>query len=98
LATGENILSRDVKINEAFLNLSVFSIQDNKVVGGIVRDMFSPEVRNEQIIQRVSEVIDQNLTMVQQIGFLLGEGASKTEAMLNSIAELHRKKKKSNQD
>ncbi len=98
LATGENILSRDVKINEAFLNLSVFSIQDRKVVGGIVRDMFSPEVRNEQIIHRVGEVIDQNLTMVQQIGFLLGEGASKTEAMLNSIAELHRKKKKTNLD
>lgn len=94
LATGENILSRDVKIDEAFLNLSVFSIKDKKVVGGIVRDMFSPEVRNEQIIQRVTEVIDQNLGMVQQIGFLLGEGASKTEAMLNSIIQLHRKKKK----
>lgn len=94
LATGENILSRDVRIEEAFLNLSVFSIRDKKVVGGIVRDMFSPEVRNEQIIQRVTEVIDQNLEMVQQIGFLLGEGASKTEAMLNSIIQLHRKKKK----
>jgi len=94
LATGENILSRDVKIEEAFLNLSVFSIRDKKVVGGIVRDMFSPEVRNEQIIQRVTEVIDQNLEMVQQIGFLLGEGASKTEAMLNSIIQLHRKKRK----
>jgi len=93
LVTGENILSRDVKIDEAFLNLSVFSIKDKKVVGGIVRDMFSPEVRNEQIIQRVTEVIDQNLGMVQQIGFLLGEGASKTEAMLNSIIQLHRKKK-----
>jgi len=94
LATGENILSRDIKIQEAFLNLSVFSIKDKKVVGGIVRDMFSPEVRNEQIIQRVTEVIDQNLGMVQQIGFLLGEGASKTEAMLNSIIQLHHKKKK----
>jgi PAS domain-containing protein len=94
LATGQNILSRDVKVEEAFLNLSVFSIKDKKVVGGIVRDMFSPEVRNEQIIQRVTEVIDQNLGMVQQIGFLLGEGASKTEAMLNSIIQLHQKKKK----
>jgi hypothetical protein len=62
-------------------------------VGGIVRDMFSPEVRNEQIIHRVTEVIDQNLGMVQKIGFLLGEGASKTEAMLNSIIQLHQKKK-----
>jgi sugar diacid utilization regulator len=51
-------------------------------------------VRNEQIIQRITEVIDENLNMVQQIGFLLGEGASKTEAMLNSIIQLHRTKKK----
>jgi len=93
LSTGENILSRDVKVEESFLNLSVFSIKKNKVVGGIVRDMFSPEVRNEQIIHRVTEVIDQNLGMVQKIGFLLGEGASKTEAMLNSIIQLHQKKK-----
>nr|NQU91586.1 histidine kinase [Bacteroidota bacterium] len=94
LATGENILSRDVMIDGSLLNLSVFSIRGHKVVGGIVRDMHTPEVRNEQIIQRVTEVIDQNLNMVQQIGFLLGEGASKTEAMLNSIIRLHEKKKK----
>jgi len=94
LDTGENIISRDVKLDEALLNVSVFSIKEHKVVGGIVRDMFSPEVRNEQIIQRITEVIDENLNMVQQIGFLLGEGASKTEAMLNSIIQLHRTKKK----
>ncbi len=92
LTTGEDILSRDVKIGEALLNLSVFSIKKHKVSGGIVRDMFTPEVRNEQIIRRVTEVIDQNLDMVQQIGFLLGEGASKTEAMLNTIIQLHAKR------
>lgn len=94
LTTGENIISRDVQMEGALLNVSVFSIKKNKVVGGIVRDMFSPEVRNEQIIQRITEVIDQNLGMVQQIGFLLGEGASKTEAMLNSIIQLHKTRKK----
>jgi len=30
--------------------------------------------------------------MVQKIGFLLGEGASETEQMLNSIIESYRKK------
>jgi len=94
LETGENIISRDVQIEDSLLNVSIFSIKKNKVVGAIVRDMFSPEVRNEQIIQRITEVIDQNLEMVQQIGFLLGEGASKTEAMLNSVIQLHRTRKK----
>ena len=82
-----------MEIEESLLNVSVFSIKKNKVVGAIVRDMFSPEVRNEQIIQRITEVVDQNLGMVQQIGYLLGEGASKTEAMLNSIIQLHKTKK-----
>jgi len=41
----------------------------------------------------VSDVIDKNLEMVQKIGFLLGEGASDTEKMLNSIVESFRQKK-----
>jgi hypothetical protein len=40
----------------------------------------------------VTEVIEQNLDLVQQIAFLLGEGAAKTEKMLNSIIESHRSK------
>jgi len=38
----------------------------------------------------VTDVIDKNLSMVQKIGFLLGEGASETEQMLNSIIELYK--------
>jgi hypothetical protein len=40
-------------------------------------------------------VIEKNLGMVQKIGFLLGEGASETEQMLNSIIESYRKRKAS---
>ena len=45
---------------------------------------------------RVSEVIDKNLEMVQKIGFLLGEGASETEQMLNSIIESYKKRSTNN--
>jgi len=47
--------------------------------------MYMPEVRKEEVINRVTEVIEQNLDLVQQIAFLLGEGAAKTEKMLNTI-------------
>jgi hypothetical protein len=53
-----------------------------------------PEVRKEEIVARVTEAIDKNLDMVQQIGFLLGEGASETERMLNSIIQTYKDKKK----
>lgn len=90
----ENIIGRDVSFQEGLLNISVFSLKSNKVVGAVFRDMYVAEVRQEEIIHRVSEVIDENLKMVQQIAFSLGEGASKTEKMLNSIIETYKKVKK----
>lgn len=93
-STGENILNRDIHIEDNLLNLSVFTIRKNKIVGAVFRDMYSPEVRKEEVIKRVTEVIDKNLSMVQKIGFLLGEGASETEQMLNSILELYKMNKK----
>ena len=39
------------------------------------------------MVKRLSEVIDKNLGLAQQIGFILGEGTSETERMLNSIIE-----------
>jgi hypothetical protein len=75
------------------LNISIFPIKKNKMCGAIIRDLYSPEVQGEEVISRVSEVIDKNLEMVQQIGFLLGEGASETEQMLNSIIESYKTKK-----
>ena len=90
----ENIIGRDVTFGEGLLNISVFSLKPNKIVGAVFRDMYVAEVRQEEIINRVSEVIDENLKMVQQIAFSLGEGASKTEKMLNSIIETYKKVKK----
>ncbi len=87
-------MSRDVHFEDKFLNISIFTIKKNKIVGAIVRDMFLPEVQKEEVIRRVTEVIDKNLEMVQQIGFLLGEGASETEHMLNSIIEFHKTSRK----
>lgn len=93
LRQDESIVSRDVKFDDRILNISVFPIRTNRISGAILRDMYSPEVQSEEVIARVSEVIDKNLEMVQKIGFLLGEGASETEQMLNSILEAYRKSK-----
>jgi transcriptional regulator with PAS, ATPase and Fis domain len=93
-STGENIVNRDIHLSENLLNLSVFTIRKNKIAGAVFRDMYSPEVRKEEVLKRVTDVIDKNLSMVQKIGFLLGEGASETEQMLNSILELYKPGKK----
>jgi len=89
LSTNESIENKDVPYKDNKLSVSVFPIRSHKYVGAILRDMYIPEVRKEQIINRLSEVIDENFTMVQKIAFLLGEGAAKTEQMLNSVIESH---------
>jgi ferredoxin len=92
ISSNDDVIGRDVHLNDKLLNVTIFSIKKNKVVGAVIRDMNIPEVRKEEVINRVTEVIEQNLDLVQQIAFLLGEGAAKTEKMLNSIIESHKSK------
>src|SRR5512133_1936531 len=89
----EPVVSKDVHFEDKMLNISIFPIKKNKMCGAIIRDMYSPEVQGEEVTNRVTEVIEKNLEMVQKIGFLLGEGASETEQMLNSIIESYKTKK-----
>ncbi|WP_066628634.1 [Fe-Fe] hydrogenase large subunit C-terminal domain-containing protein [Labilibacter marinus] len=87
LQTGQEIINRDTTVEDVILNVSVFTIKKHQIVGGIIRDLTAPEVRREEIINRARSVIRDNLQTVQQIAFLLGESASKTEKVLNSIIE-----------
>jgi len=94
LSADESVERKDVQYGDGVLNVSVFPLRSKKFVGGIIRDMYMPEVYKEQIITRMKEVIDQNFDMVQKIAFLLGEGAAKTEQMLNAIIESHQSQNK----
>ncbi|MBI9068776.1 MAG: 4Fe-4S binding protein [Salinivirgaceae bacterium] len=87
LSNGDAILEKDLRIEGRFIHLSIFTIQKNKVVCGLFRDMSTPEVRREEVVKRTQKVIKENLSTVQQIAFLLGENASRTESMLNSIVD-----------
>lgn len=98
LTRDDNIVNRDVHFNDILYNVSIFTIRKNKIVGAVIRDLYVPEVRKEEVIKRVTDVIDKNLGLVQQIGFLLGEGASETEAMLNSIIESYQMPEKREED
>jgi len=91
LSSDEPIENRDVQYGDNKLGVSIFPIRSHKYVGGILRDMYTPEVRKEQIITRLTEVVDENFDMVQKIAYLLGEGASKTEQMLNTVIESFKK-------
>ncbi len=87
LTNNKSITNRDINHDGKLLNVSIFVIEKNKIVGAVIRDMSAPEVQKEEVIKRLSDVIDKNLSLVQQIGFIMGEGASETVKMLNSIIE-----------
>jgi hypothetical protein len=90
LAQNESITNRDIRHEGKLLNVSVFVIEKEKIVGAVIRDMSAPEVQKEEVVKRLTEVIDKNLGLAQQIGFILGEGTSETERMLNSIIESYK--------
>ena len=81
----ETQINKDAEIDHKWVNISIFQLIPQKLVGAVFRNLQSKEERPEEIIHRVTEVIEENLRQVQQIGFILGEGAAKTEKMLNSI-------------
>ena len=87
LETGSDIIDKDIRHRKGILHATIFSIEKNSVVGGILEDITEPAVRKEQIIKRARQVIEQNLKTVQQIAFLIGENAAESEITLNSIVE-----------
>jgi transcriptional regulator with PAS, ATPase and Fis domain len=95
LENNKTVQNKDIALDDNLLNISIFPIKRKEIVGAIIRDLYEPAVRKEEVMTRVREVIDKNLEMVQKIGFLLGEGASETEQMLNTIIESFAKERKS---
>ncbi|WP_321289145.1 PAS domain S-box protein [uncultured Sunxiuqinia sp.] len=90
MVSGENMLERDLKIQNRLLHVSVISIYKNRVVGALIRDMSAPLLVREEIISRAQRVNKQNLDTVQKIAFLLGENAAQTEELLNSIIQSYK--------
>ena len=87
LKSGEDILDRDLRFQNTILHTTIFSIEKNCLVGGIIQDITKPAVRKEQVIRKAREVIQKQIATTQQIAYLLGENAADAEITLNSIIE-----------
>jgi PAS domain S-box-containing protein len=90
MVSGENAIERDLRIQNRLLHVSVITIYKHRVVGALLRDMSAPSLVREEIISRAQRVNRHNLETVQKIAFLLGDNASMTEEMLNSIIESYK--------
>ena len=87
LETGEDIIEKDIRIGNKYYVISIMAIQRYKIVCGIIQDMKEKDVQRQMVIERTQEVIKENMLSVQKIAKILGENASYTESMLNSILD-----------
>jgi PAS domain S-box-containing protein len=90
MTSGENSIERDLRVQNRLLHVSVITIYKHRVVGALLRDMSAPSLVREEIISRAQRVNRHNLETVQKIAFLLGDNASMTEELLNSIIESYK--------
>ncbi|MDE6483227.1 MAG: PAS domain-containing protein [Rikenellaceae bacterium] len=84
--SSEELLERDIQVKERMLALTLFRLPGDMICG-VVRNLFLSSVGSGEIVSRSKAVINDNLETVQKIAYLLGQTASRTEAVLNSIIE-----------
>lgn len=90
MTSGENMLERDLEIQNKLLHIAVITLYKNRVVGAVIRDMSAPMLVRDEIIHRARRINKQNIETVQKIAYLMGENAAETEELLNSIIETYR--------
>ncbi len=87
LDTGKDIHQEHYAIGDKVYDISIFTIEDNELIGAVISDVTKSEMDRSKIAQKAREVITKNITTVQEIASLLGEHMVETELLLNSIAE-----------
>jgi iron only hydrogenase large subunit-like protein len=87
LKTGEDIHVEHRLYKGKLFNLSIFSVVKHQVAGAIVTDMTSLHEGRKALARKVREVINKNITTVQEIACLLGEHMVETETILSAVAE-----------
>lgn len=90
LASGDDLLERDLKFQNNLIHVSVVTLYKNRVVGTLFRDMSAPMLQQSEIISRARRINKQNIKTVQKVAYLLGENAAEIEELLNSIIETYR--------
>ena len=87
LQTGNDIRINHYRYEDKLFEIVFFSIDPNEIAGAVILDVTKRELRRDKIAQRANEVIQKNITTVQEIACRLGEHMADTEILLRSIAE-----------
>lgn len=86
LKLGKDLHKERYAVKERLYDISIFTIEENEIVGAVITDVTQSETNREKIAQKAHEVISKNISIVQEIACLLGEHMVETETLLSSIA------------
>lgn len=86
LNSGKDLHKERYAVKNRLYDISIFTIEENEIVGAVIMDVTQSETNREKISQKAHEVISKNISIVQEIACLLGEHMVETETLLSSIA------------
>jgi iron only hydrogenase large subunit-like protein len=77
----------EIRERKKIFHLNVFIIEKGETAAGVIEDITMPQIQKDRTIANAKNIIDKNVSVVQQIAFLLGEHAAETESILHSMIE-----------
>ncbi|HNX43695.1 MAG TPA: [Fe-Fe] hydrogenase large subunit C-terminal domain-containing protein [Bacteroidales bacterium] len=87
LEKGLDEFNKDIRMDDGLYHLSIFSIQQFRIVCGIIHKLDQQHFSKNALTERLHKVISENLATAQKAAFILGENASRTETMLHNIID-----------
>lgn len=83
--SGQDAIRAELNLPDGDFNISVYNIRRNELTLAMVSNLNNPEVRTTEIVARLQQTIDRNMSMIQQIASLLGEEVSQNASELSDI-------------
>lgn len=83
--SGEDAIRAEMHLPDGDFTISVYSIRRGDLTIAIVSNMNNPQVRTTEVVARLQQTIERNMSMIQQIASLLGEEVSQNAMELNAI-------------
>ncbi len=85
---GEDIDGKLVRLGKHPVSFSVYAVGKRDMAVVLLRELRSASVKGDEVVRRVKGSIDRQMSMVQKIGFLLGEEVSEISKNLDSVIKI----------
>ncbi len=83
--SGSDTIREMLNLPDGDFSLSVYNIRREELTIAMVSNLNNPEVNTTEVVSRLKQTIDRNMSMIQKVAFLLGEEVSQNASELSDI-------------